>query len=313
MKKKRKPSSALPGSTIGLISPSGPAKHESFDKATALLQNLGFNVTTARPFREYPGYLAGSIEERVEELHTLFVDPDVDAILSLRGGYGSASLLPYLDFDLIARHHKPFLGYSDVTALHIALWQKAKMVTFHSPMATSDLLKAPQSSIDHLLASLQAETYPGRIMNPENIPLTTMMPGIAEGELVGGNLSVLTSLIGTPYELDLRGKILILEDVGEEPYAIDRMLTQLHLSGKLHDVSGFLIGTWEGCESEDYKDGDTVEDVLTRILTPYKKPMLSNLQAGHSRLQLTLPLGARVRIDATAQHIYVLEQVVLPS
>ncbi|MFB4161621.1 LD-carboxypeptidase [Geomicrobium sp. JSM 1781026] len=311
MKKKRKAKGIGTNSTLGLAMPSGPAKRHQFEEATRTLEGYGFKTVTSRPFKEYPGYLAGSIGERVEELHTLFVDPDVDAILCLRGGYGSASLLPFLDYDLIAKHQKLFLGYSDITALHIAFTQRANMVTMHSPMATSDLLDADRFTTDRLLQAMKADGFPSTLFNPSNYPLKTLSHGTVEGELVGGNLSVIASLMGTPFELDTKGKILFLEDVDEEPYAIDRMLTQLSLAGKLDEAVGFVLGTCKDCDSKDYPNGDTVIDVCDRILSFYQKPILYNLQAGHGSPQITLPLGVRARLNATNKTLHIIESAVV--
>ncbi|MBB6450496.1 muramoyltetrapeptide carboxypeptidase [Geomicrobium halophilum] len=301
-----------PGDTIGLAMPASPVKMETLQKAISTLENLGFHIQFARRFnKNNKNFLAGSINSRVEELHTLFVDPEVDGILCLRGGYGTPALLPYLDYSLIARHAKLLIGYSDITALHIALQQKSKMITLHGPMAASDLIDAPSFTTQHFLHSLTAERWPQRLMNPPRFPIKTLVHGTASGILTGGNLTVIAGLMGTPFEIDTRGKVLFLEDVDEEPYQIDRALTQLSLAGKLDDAAAFILGTCEDCTSTAYPNGDNVITVCERILAPYGKPTVYNLQAGHGDHQLTLPLGARAQVNATGKHIDILEKVVI--
>ncbi|QQK81684.1 LD-carboxypeptidase [Salicibibacter cibi] len=309
--KKIKTHALQPGGTLGLAMPSSPVSMETLDRATATVEELGFSVRFARNFeKDNPNFLAGSISSRVEELHTLFVDPEVDGILCLRGGYGSAALLPYLDYSLIAKHAKLLIGYSDITALHLAFQQKAKMMTFHGPMATK-LIDAPAFTVDHFMQNITGARWSQRLQNPVHEPIKTLNYGVAGGMLTGGNLSVIAGLIGTPFEIETSGKILFLEDVGEEPYKVDRVLTQLALAGKLQDAAGFMLGTCKHCASKDYPKGDHVLAVCERILAPYGKPSVYNVQAGHGPYQLTLPLGAYVHVNATHQQIDVLESAVI--
>ncbi|SDI47661.1 S66 peptidase family protein [Natribacillus halophilus] len=310
--KKIKSRALRPGHTLGLAMPASPVKKEALDKAIAVIENLGFHTQLARRFeKNNPHFLAGDISSRVGELHQLFVDPEVDGILCLRGGYGTPGLLPHLDYSLIAKHPKLLIGYSDITALHIALQQNSKMITLHGPMAATDLLEAPPFTVEHFLQSLRAESWPQRLVNPEHYPMKTLVHGMATGILTGGNLSVLVGLMGTPFEIDTRGKVLFLEDVGEEPYRVDRALTQLALAGKLDEAAGFILGTCKDCTSTAYPQGENVLAVCERILAPYGKPTIYNVQAGHGDFQLTLPLGAGTRVDATNKHIDILESVVI--
>lgn len=309
--KKIKNQALQPGDTLGLAMPSSPVTMETLNRATATIEELGFSVQFARHFEhDDSNFLAGSISSRVGELHTLFVDPEVDGILCLRGGYGCAALLPYLDYALIAKHAKVLIGYSDITALHLAFQQKAKMMTFHGPMATK-LIDAPAFTVDHFMQSVTGERWSQRLQNPTHEPIKTLVHGVAGGILTGGNLAVITGLMGTPFEIDTRGKILFLEDVGEEPYKVDRALTQLALAGKLHDAAGFMLGTCRNCASKAFPKGDHVLAVCERILAPYGKPTVYNVQAGHGNYQLTLPLGAYVHVDATHQQIDMLESAVI--
>ncbi|WP_160112506.1 S66 peptidase family protein [Salicibibacter kimchii] len=309
--KKIKSRSLRPGDTLGLAMPASPVKMETIDRAITAVEALGFSVQFARHVEnDDPNFLAGHISSRVGELHTLFVDPEVDGILCLRGGYGSAALLPYLDYSLIAKHAKLLIGYSDITALHLALQQKGKMMTFHGPMATK-LIDAPAFTVDHFMQSLTGERWSQRLQNPPHQPIKTLIHGATGGILTGGNLSVIAGLMGTPFEIDTRGKILFLEDVGEEPYQVDRALTQLALAGKLQDAAGFMLGTCTNCASKAFPKGDHVLAVCERMLAPYGKPTVYNVQAGHGNDQLTLPLGAYVHVNATHQQIDILESAVI--
>lgn len=298
----------LPGSTVGLITPSTfVADPDRLALAERTVKYFGLQLKMGQNVGKRAGYVGGSIAERVADLHAMFRDPSVDAIFAIRGGYGSAHLLDSIDYDLIARNPKIFLGYSDITALHLAIHQKTGLMTFHGPVTLSKFTGFTQEHFHRALFETKAL---GVVTNPKDSDtlrpdhtLRTVRPGKATGRLTGGNLSLICSLMGTPYEIDTRGKILFIEDVDEQPYSIDRMLTQLRLAGKLQAAAGIIWGECSDCRPRDYKPAFdstfTTGEVVDRILGQLKLPVLSGLTIGHTDDQLTLPLGAAASLDAT--------------
>jgi muramoyltetrapeptide carboxypeptidase len=236
----------------------------------------------------------------------MFRDPEVKAVFAIRGGYGAAQLLDAIDYDLIRNHPKIFLGYSDITALHLAIQKRARLVTFHGPITLSRFTPYTQTYFRKALF----ETEPlGRITNPPDSDplrpahtLRTVRPGRARGPLTGGNLTLISTTMGTPYEIETSGRTLFLEDVDEQPYSIDRMLTQLRLAGKLSGAAGIIFGECQDCRPRDFKPsyestlsvGEVVDEILGRL----RVPVLSGLTIGHTDDQLTLPLGVMAELDA---------------
>jgi len=243
----------------------------------------------------------------------------VDAIICLRGGYGSARLLAGIDFALLRRHAKPFVGYSDITALHLALARHAGFVSFHGPMLTSDLLRNRQEPTEAaLFAQLQGRQQAGSwLPQPPQFPLHSLRCGAAQGRLVGGNLALIGSTLGTPWEIDTHDAILFIEDVGEPPYKIDRLLTQLRLAGKLGGVRGVLIGDFSdvsaaGASAEQVAlDAARLQRLWQEFFLPLNVPVLAGWRSGHVDPNLTLPIGAVVTLDADRQGVRVEQALVV--
>lgn len=297
------------GDTIGIVAPASPVSEEEVIKAKEELENIGFRVKLGKTcFEKYGGYLAGNAESRVHDLHAMFLDENIDAIMCLRGGYGTPQLLRLLDYDIIANNPKLFVGYSDITALHIALHKYAGLATIHGPMASS-FPTLDSFSKDYLLQALMRSDPLGKIENPEGEEIYCLVEGEAKGQLVGGNLSLISSTLGTPYEIDTRGKILFLEDVREEPYVIDRMLTHLALAGKFNDAAGVVLGTWEDCDPKSNPESFKVVDLFEKIIAPFSKPTIYNLQTGHGDINIALPLGVEASLDATKGVLIIEESV----
>ena len=255
---------------------------------------------------EKDDYLAGSDDVRLNDLHAAFADSEVDAIICLRGGYGTPRLLDRIDFELLRNNAKPFIGYSDITALHLAISRYAGFVTFHGPMLNADLLgdkqKPTESSFFNML---RGQLKAGSVLtHPVAYPLTTIEPGIAHGRLLGGNLSMIAATMGTPYEMDAEGVILFIEDINEPLYRIDRLLTHLRLAGTLHKLRGVLVGDVAGVDTV------ALERLLKQTFAPLRIPVLSGWRSGHCDPNLTLPMGALVRLDAGSKEL-VLEQDVV--
>ena len=294
-----------PEGTIGLIAPAGPATLD-VEKDGQWMRARGYDLRIFPGVYERDGYLAGSDQSRLDDLHRAFADPHIDAIFCLRGGYGTPRLLDRLDFDLLRHNPKPFVGYSDITALHLAISRYAGFVTFHGPMLNADLLGGKQPPTESsLLGMLRGDLGAGSVLaHPLAYPLTTIAPGIACGRLLGGNLSMIAAVMGTPFEIDAEGIILLIEDVNEPIYRIDRLLTHLRLAGKLAQVAGVLVGDVAGV------DPAALERLLKQTFEPLCIPVLAGWRSGHCDPNLTLPMGAMVRLDAGEQRL-VLEQDVV--
>lgn len=303
------------GDTIGLVAPASPSTRKEVDQAINGLEHQGFNVYVGKScYAEYGGYLSGTREVRVNDLHEMFVSPQIDGIMCLRGGYGTSQLLPMLDYDLIKKHPKVFVGFSDITALHTALLQKANLVTFHGPTMSRGLNHLSKSTQHYLLQAITSANPMGKIVNEdENHPIRSLTDGVASGQFVGGNLSLITATMGTPYEIDTRNKILLIEEVNEDPYRIDRMLTQLALAGKLADAAGIVLGTWHGCQPKDIKGYFSVIDLFDEIIKPFNKPTIYQVQSGHGPVNITLPLGVQVIVDANNGCLFIDEAAVNSS
>jgi muramoyltetrapeptide carboxypeptidase len=315
-----RPHALKAGDTVGLITPSTfVSDPDSLALAERTITYFGLKPKWGKNVRQREGYLGGTVQGRLDDLHAMFHDREVKAIFALRGGYGAAQLLDRIEYDLIRANPKILLGYSDITALHLAIHKKAGLVTFHGPVVLSRFTGYTQ---EHFRAALFDSKPMGAIANPPDSnplrpahTLRTVRPGKARGRLIGGNLSLICSLMGTPYEIDTRGRILFTEDVDEEPYRIDRMLTQLRLAGKLDAAAGIVFGECADCRPKDYKASFnstfTLGEVLDRILGDLKIPVLSGLTIGHTEDQLTLPEGVMATLDADKQELILEEAAVV--
>lgn len=306
------PKALRPGDTVGLITPSSYVSDpdeiafaKRFCEFFGLKWKLGANVG-----QRY-GYLAGTARQRVDDLHAMFRDPGIQGVFCIRGGYGSAQMLDLIDYDLIRANPKVFLGYSDITALHTAIGKKTGLTTFHGPVSLSHLT---EWSEQHLQAAL-FETKPiGDVTNPpESNPLRaghtmrTVRGGSARGPLTGGNLTLLSTTLGTPYEIDPAGAILLMEDIGEDIYRIDRMITHLRLAGKLKSAAGIVVGECKDCPPPGHDSAYSLGEVLDYLLGDLGIPVFYGLSFGHTVDQVILPLGAMARIDADRQTLTVEE------
>ena len=293
--------SALPpGSLIGVIAPSGPVEPERFVAVAAMYQAQGY------PYRLYPGcrarsgYLAGDDHTRLADLHKALADDDVAAIHCIRGGYGAMRLLDRIDVALVQRAAKLLIGYSDITALH-ALWAMAGLASLHAPMAASDIvLPGREADRDALFALLRGGLHAGDVMAPKLDPAPRAqglhIGGRAEGVLIGGNVSLVAALLGTPWAWRAQGAILFLEDVNEERYRLDRLLTQLRLAGVFDAVAGVVLGSF----TESEAPLPLLHELLLPILAAHGTPLLAGWPAGHGTPNTPLPLGVRAALDADA-------------
>jgi muramoyltetrapeptide carboxypeptidase len=304
-----KPKPLAPGDTVALITPATYVSNpDALQLARRTVEFLGLKWKPGRNLGKRTGYLGGSVDERVADLHEAFLDPDVKAVFCTRGGYGSAMLLDRIDFDLIRKHPKIFVGYSDITALHLGIHQKSKIVTFHGPMALAGF---PDFTLEHFKRAIFDARPLGVLSNPpeERVirpkhPTRTLRSGTASGALIGGNLTLVAAAMGTPWEIQTDGKLLFLEDVGEEPYSMDRMLTQLRLAGKFRNIKGLILGECLDCRPREFRPGFessfSLGEVYDNVLGDLKVPIFSGLTIGHTEDQLTLPLGVHATLDADA-------------
>lgn len=288
------------GARVALVAPAGPLRGEQ-DLQTAVEQavTLGWEPIPAPHALASHGYFAGTDEQRADDLNAALRDDRVDGIWCLRGGYGAMRILPALDYDALRRHPRPLLGYSDITALHCAVGVRSGVVSYHGPTARGELtefsreslVRAVMEHVDSCGSALDARTLRG---------------GRAAGRLVGGNLALLAALCGTPFAPEYSGAILVVEDVGEANYRIDRMLQQLRLAGVLERVAGIAFGQFT--ESTDPIDGVTrpLDELLCEAADVAGVPAVAGIPFGHVRDQWTIPLGARAELDADARTLHVL-------
>jgi muramoyltetrapeptide carboxypeptidase len=295
-----KPKALALGDTIALVAPSGRvASPERVDQAAAALDELGFAVRVYPSCRSGYGYLSGTDEERALDLNAAFADGSIDGIVCLKGGYGTPRILDRLDYPMIARHPKLFVGYSDITAIHIALRNRCGLATVHGPMPSSDMLPSfdPFSREAWLAALTRTDALGALPCPPGAAPPLALVGGRAKGELAGGNLSLIAATMGTPFQIEAKGRVLFLEDIDEAPYRIDRMLTQLRLSGVLDACAGIVLGNWNNCEAAPGKPGLSLAEVFRDTLCDLGKPVLAGLAAGHCHATLSLPLGCLAELD----------------
>lgn len=292
------PNSLFPGAKVALLCASSAVPENRLEPSIEAVKALGLEpvVYPSCYYVNRHGYFAAADAQRAKDLQDAFSDPTIQGILCIRGGYGAGRLLPLLNWREIARHPKVFCGYSDVTALHIALNQSCHMVTYQTPMPSTEYFKP----IDEFSATYLRRALFGALTGPmpmgDNVE--TLSSGSVKGTLCGGNLSLVRDSLGTPWEIDTRGKILFLEDIGEKTYRIDGMLTQLRNAGKLSDCAGILFGAWTDCTPE-YPDRTLeISEIIQEVVLPEGKPVLAGLACGHVLPTMSLPFGATVVMDA---------------
>jgi muramoyltetrapeptide carboxypeptidase len=313
-----KPERLCFGDTVGIVAPASPPPDpHAVDRTAAALERFGFKPRLAKNIRARHGFLAGGDRERAADLMAMFADKKVKAIFCLRGGYGSTRILDRLDYDFIRRHPKILAGYSDITALHGALAKKIKLISFHAPMLNRELSddKLPAFTRNSFLRTVMEAKPAGSIVKGcAGGTVLTLRGGVAEGLLIGGNLSVLCASLGTPFQPSFKGVILFFEDIGEAPYRLDRMLTQLLNAGILRQVAGVAVGVNRNCVDPKDKAIDeyrqSAADVVKERLAGLRVPVLTGLPFGHVALNATLPVGARARLDANQGDLIITESAV---
>ena len=301
------PAALKRGDTVAVVAPAGPMEQpEDLQRGIAVLERMGFRVRCDEQIHRSHGYLAGRDEERAEALVRTFEDPGIQAVVALRGGYGCSRLIPLVDRKRMRRHCKIFMGFSDITTLHLMFRRRFGWITFHGPMASSPALASVSPEQEQHLGALWSDPdYRPYFTFPE---LETRRPGVAEGELAGGCLSLVVASLGTPYEIATEGKVLFFEDLGEAPYRIDRMFTQLRLAGKLDNIAGILLGTFQ--ENGVISTSPTIGEVLQEVAEKLEVPVIANFPAGHGPVNWAFPLGIRVRMDTLTHRVQFLDSAV---
>ena len=270
------------GDRVALLSPASPVPEERLEPAIAAVEAYGLVPVVYESSRARRGYLAGSDELRASDIMSAFTDDSIDGIWCIRGGYGAQRLIHLLDLEKIAAHPKFFGGYSDITALHIVLNQTCGMATYHTTMPSTELYQPVDDYTADWVQRMLFGSLKGEVTQPEGMPLEKLTGGKARGQLVGGNLSLVVSSIGTPYEIDTRGKILFLEDVGEEPYRVDGMLQQMAASGKLKEAAGIVLGYWTDCTTDRPEKSLTLREVFEDLVATAGVPAMMNMACGHN-------------------------------
>ncbi len=297
---KRKPPALKKGDVIGIIAPASPPNnHSAIERGARYFERLGYRVEIGPGVSRRHGYLAGTDQQRLDDLHAMFADRRIKAIICARGGYGTPRLLPSIDYNLIARNPKILVGFSDITALQLALWKKCRLVTFHGPMLAVEFASTlDRFTEESFWRSITSTHKREKVSLPRGTKV--LRSGKASGILLGGNLSLVASILGTPFQPDFQNALLFLEDVGEEPYRIDRMMTQLSNASVFQQASGVLAGKFSDCMPKDKsKPSLSITQVLSGMASNINKPFLSDLPFGHTTPKLTIPIGITATLDAS--------------
>jgi muramoyltetrapeptide carboxypeptidase len=307
------PKAIKKGDTLGLISPSAAtADRMQFTFAKEALEALDFKVKLGENLTNRRGHLAGTDQERADDLNGMFADSEVSGIICIRGGSGAARILPLIDYNLIKQNPKPLLGYSDITALHCAIQAQTGLITFHGPNGSGSWNSFNVKQFEQIFFEKAKVTYKneqpkGDDLVVKNNRIQTLKAGIAEGKILGGNLTVLTSLSGTPYYPDFTDAILFIEDIGEDPYKMDRMMSTLMLNGTLNKIKGFIFGQCSDCEPGGGYGSLSVDQVMDDYILPLDIPAYTGAMIGHVAKQFIIPVGTRVKMDASTGTITLLE------
>lgn len=288
------------GDRVALVAPASPVDDEKLQLSIDSIKFLGLIPVLYPSTKMSHGYLSGPDDARAADINDAFADPGIDAVFCVRGGYGVTRILNRLDFKTISKNPKLFLGYSDITALHVAFNQICSFATLHAPMPTRGWSSLDRVTLQSLTDNLFSTAPAGQAPYIEGEPIEIIRPGVAEGLIIGGNLSLLAATLGSPYEVDTKNKILFIEEVEEVNYKIDRNLTALALAGKFSDCRGIILGTWADCGDPglEPKRNLTLYDIFDEVIKPFNKPTVNNFRAGHIYPQITIPMGTRTRLDA---------------
>lgn len=304
---KIRPKRLQKGDTVGIVSPSSPPGREELEKSLSFLEELGLKWKFAKNAKNIHGYLAGTDQERLEDLEEMFLDPEVKGIICSSGGYGAGRITEHLDMEIVKENPKIFWGFSDITFLHTAIGAYANLVTFHGSMLGPNIGK---DTFEELSGKMFQQLFePMELHYTEDIsPLEAITSGVGRGEFIGGNLSLLARTIGTKFEVDTSGKILLIEDIGEEPARVDSLLNQLRMTGKFNNVAGIVVGDFANAETKK-KWTLTLDEVFDDYFKDLKVPVVKGFKIGHCEPHFAVPLGVEAILDADEKTLTILPGV----
>ncbi|MBV4446234.1 LD-carboxypeptidase [Clostridium tyrobutyricum] len=302
-----KPQILHTGDTIGIVTLGSPLSADVINAGIQTLKDMGFNVVLGKYVYSYGGYVASTEQQRASDLMEMFKNPDVKAIIPTRGGVGVAGIIPYLDYPVIARNPKIITGYSDITILLNVLYIWANLITFHSLLLIDFRSNTPAYNMNQFFAATSTIISPRRLENPHGMPLISRVSGNVTGPIVGGNLTSFVDNLGTTFEIDTRGKILLIEEVHEPINTVYRYINHLILAGKLRDCAGIIMGECTNCEPAY---GKSYEDLINEVIVPLNKPLMTNLASGHGTYKMTIPIGAQANLNTYNNTLTILEPTV---
>jgi muramoyltetrapeptide carboxypeptidase len=313
-----KPPRLKAGDNLAIVAPGSYISEEELQDSIKNLNQLGFETTYSEKILLQSGYFAGSDKDRAEDLMEKFSDKSVKGIVCARGGYGCSRILQMLDYNIIRSNPKVLIGYSDITALLYGIYQKSGLISFHGPVGTSTFNDYSVNNFKKVLINPERTSLFPNSTNGDDenaYGVTSILKGKAKGRLVGGNLAIMVSLIGTEFDVDYSKKIIFIEEIGEEPYRIDRMLTQMIQSGKFKNAAGVMMGIFRNCEAKQkdpsFSKTFTLMEVLNDRLNSLKIPVVYGMSFGHVKDKFTIPFGALAELDADKQTFTLLEKAVI--
>ncbi len=295
------------GDTVGIVTLGSPLSANSINRGIQTLEDMGFNVVLGKYVYSYSGYIAATEEQRASDLMEMFENPEVKAIIPSRGGVGVAGIIPYLDYSVIAQNPKIVTGYSDITILLNVLYMWANLITFHSLLLIDFRPTTPEYNFDQFFTATSTLTSPRELENPPGMPLISRVPGNVTGAIVGGNLTSFVDNLGTPFEVDTRGKIILIEEVHEPINTVYRYINHLILAGKFKECAGIIMGECTNCTIAYDK---SYEDLINEVIMPLNKPLMTNLASGHGTYKMAIPIGAQANLDTYNNTLTILEPTV---
>ncbi|WNS78004.1 LD-carboxypeptidase [Domibacillus sp. DTU_2020_1001157_1_SI_ALB_TIR_016] len=295
------------GDTVGIVALGSPVASSIIDASIAFLQGMGLQVVLGKYVYAQNGFLAGTAQQRAEDLMSMFTNTQVQMILPVRGGVGVESILPFLDYTVIAQNPKIVSGYSDITVLLNILYQFTDLITFHSLLLIDFRPQTPAYNFEQFFTITSSTVSPRPILNPPGMPLTGRVQGNVSGPIVGGNLTSIVSTLGTPYEINTTGKIILLEETHEPINTVYRYIDHMRMAGKFEDCLGIIMGECTDCPNAY---GKSYNDLISEFIVPLGKPLMTNLASGHGFYKAAIPIGARVNLNTSNNTITLLEAVV---
>ncbi|WP_279220968.1 S66 peptidase family protein [Clostridium fermenticellae] len=292
---------------MGVVTLGSPLSSYTINIGIETLRNMGFNVVSGDYLYSHNGYVAATAQQRASDLMEMFRNSNVRAIIPSRGGVGVAGIIPYLDYDFIAKNPKIVTGYSDMTILLNVLYEKSNLITFHSLLLIDFKPSTPEYNISQFFDATSSLTAPRKLENPPGMPLISRVAGNVTGVIVGGNLTSFVDNLGTSFEIDTKGKILLIEEVSEPINRVYRYINHLILAGKLEDCAGIIMGQCTNCKSSY---GKSYEDLINEVIVPLNKPLMTNLASGHGIYKMAIPIGARANLNTYNNTLTILEPTV---